>query len=218
MWRRFISFYFLQTKPYTLNPMVYINEWLPNPVGNDATGEFVELFNGGSAPVNVNGWTLETSAKKPKKISGVIPVNGYLTLYRKQTKLVLKNSNEGIALYDVTGKLVDQSSFVGTAPEGKSFSRIGGTEPLPASPWKGEGASIQNFAWGEPTPGAANRVEINNSVPITSYAFNSPINKISLNLGTGVAMMLAVAVCVTALVMYSVKQYDGLSDLFFGGN
>ena len=196
--------------------MIYINEWLPNPVGNDATGEFVELYNSGSAQVSVGGWTIETSAKKPKKISGMIPANGYLVLYRKQTKLVLKNSDEGIALYDATGKIVDQSSFAGTAPEGKSFGRINGAEPLPSSPWKGEGASIQNFAWGEPTPGAENHVSVNAAVAATNYAFNMPVNQTSLGAGAIMVMMFAVAVCVTALVVYSIKINEDLSQLFFG--
>jgi hypothetical protein len=209
--------------------MILINEWLPNPIGNDASNEFVELYNTGSSAVTLNGWSLETSAKKSKKISGSIPANGYVVLYRKETKLVLKNSDEAIALYDSSGKLVDQSSFVGSAPEGKSFSRIGSAEPLPASPCrarqsvcaaagKGEGAHVQNFAWGEPTPGAANRVTANTPVAAINYSFNTPINQSSLGASVVVAILLMAAVCVTALVVYSIKTNEDLSQLFFGGD
>jgi len=205
--------------------MILINEWLPNPVGNDASGEFVELFNSGSAPVNVGGWTLEASAKKPKKISGAIPANGYLVFYRKQTKLVLKNSDEAIALYDAAGRLVDQSSFAGSAPEGKSFSRIavlitpssaGGGSASGGSSTSERGRSlIQNFAWGDPTPGVANRVTANTEVTTMNYAFNTPVNHVALGIPAVVAMLLTVAVCVTALVVYSIKTNAELSQLFF---
>ena len=38
--------------------MVFINEWLPNPNGADAKGEFIELWNSGNAPINLSGWSV----------------------------------------------------------------------------------------------------------------------------------------------------------------
>ncbi len=49
--------------------MIYINEWFPNPVGNDATGEFVELYNSAATAANLNGYTLSDGAKKRRSNS-----------------------------------------------------------------------------------------------------------------------------------------------------
>ena len=58
--------------------MIFINEWLSNPTGADAKGEFIELWNNGNAPVNLNGWTLQVDSKKKFKLSGSIRANEYL--------------------------------------------------------------------------------------------------------------------------------------------
>jgi hypothetical protein len=197
---------------------VVINEWLPNPTGNDATGEFVELYNSGGTPINVNGWTLATLGKKKAKINGVVPAHGYLLLDRKQTKLVLKNSDEGVALYDAAGKLIDKSSFIGSAPDGKSFGRQGDV-PQPA---RSCGTSqvcptevIQRFAWEKPTPGA-----INEAVPIAvarniELPIGVPINHPEAGMGVFFLMMMGVAVLLAGLVVYSMKTNENLSDIFF---
>ena len=183
---------------------VVINEWLPNPTGNDAAGEFVELKNESNATVNVSGWTLVTKGKKKEKITGTISPDGSLLLNRKQTKLVLKNSDEGLALYDATGRLVDESSFVGSAPDGKSFNRVDGII-----------GAAQNFAWGNPTPGAANEAI---PVVVTQTAvpqFGVPINRTASSGGVFFMMMTGVAILLTSLVLYSIKTNENLSDVFF---
>ena len=189
---------------------IFINEWFPNPTGNDALGEFVELYNNSNASVSVNSWTLETSAKKPKKISGTVPADGYLVLYRKQTKLVLKNSDESIALYDVMGKLVDQSSFVGLSQEGKSFSRIDNP-----SIGRGEENIIQQFSWGTPTPGAANNVTAPEISMGQDLPLNTAINHGELGTGAFAGMMFGSAILLAGLILYSIKSNEDLSDIFF---
>ena len=51
--------------------MLYINEWLPNPVGNDATGEFIELYNSGTTGVSLNGYSLGDGATRIVQETGV---------------------------------------------------------------------------------------------------------------------------------------------------
>ncbi len=48
-----------------------------------------------------------------------------------------------------------------------------------------------------------------------NYAFNTPVNHVALGIPAVVAMLLTVAVCVTALVVYSIKTNAELSQLFF---
>jgi hypothetical protein len=189
--------------------MILINEWLPNPVGNDTAGEFVELYNSGSFSVNLAGWTLINKGKKKVRVSGTIPARGYLALSRKQTKLVLKNADEGIALYDAAGKLMDESSFVGTAPDGKSFNRM---EQLLTSQ---VGTPVQNFAWGKPTPGAPNDVMKVAMTQTAELPINIPINHSTASASGFFATSFGVAVLLTSLVLYSIKTHDNLSDIFF---
>ncbi len=194
--------------------MIFINEWLPNPAGNDATGEWVELFNSGgstslttsSAPVSLSGWVIKTSGTSKFNLKGTIGAGEYLVLKRTDTKLVLRNTDEKLFLYDAAGKLVDESGFLGSAPEGRSFSRL-------ALRSFNEGGS--SFIWSDPTPGTANRITVNNSIASNNYPTNIPLNK---NLGTieFVGLMLGAAVVLTAIVVFVLKRNEGLSKLFFG--
>ncbi len=119
--------------------MVLINEWLPNPVGSDTAGEWLELWNDGPAR-NLSGWRLVDKSGK-KFIFGddaQIGQNSLLILPRASTKLTLRNSNEELFLYNAQRQLVDKAVFPGSAPEGKSVSRLGDlfllTDPTPGRP------------------------------------------------------------------------------------
>jgi len=201
--------------------MVYINEWLPNPAGNDAQGEWVELFNSGSSSVSLDGWIIKTgggltsltTGTRKYNLKGTVGAGGstqlttseYLLLKRTDTRLVLRNTDEKLFLYDATGKLVDESGFLGSAPEGKSFSR---------SALRSLGEGRQSFVWSDPTPGAANKIALNNSIASNNYPTNIPLNE---NLGAVEfwSMLLGAAVVLTAIVVFVLKRNDGLSKLFF---
>jgi hypothetical protein len=203
--------------------MILINEWLPNPAGNDAQGEWVELFNSGSSSVSLDGWIIKTgggstsltTGTRKYNLRGTIGAGGstqlttseYLILKRTDTKLVLRNTDEKLFLYDAKGNLIDQSGFLGSAPEGKSFSRIGyNPENL-----------TQQFAWSEPTPGAANKISLNTNILHNMYPVGTPLNK---NLGVVEfwSMLLGAAVVLTAIVMFVLKRNESLFKLFFRGD
>ena len=42
---------------------VRFNEILPNPTGDEATGEYIELFNFGAGAINLKNWTLRDASK-----------------------------------------------------------------------------------------------------------------------------------------------------------
>lgn len=119
--------------------MVLINEWLPNPVGSDAAGEWLELWNNGPAQT-LSGWQLADKSGKRFTLGqgALIERDGFLILPRSATKLTLRNSDEELFLYNAQRRLVDSVVFPGTAPEGKSVSRLGDlfllTEPTPGRP------------------------------------------------------------------------------------
>ncbi len=190
--------------------MILINEWLPNPKGSDAQGEWVELVNTGDVPVNLQNWQLVAN-KKSATLGGVLAPRGYAVLTRSETKLVLGNQNGEVRLYAPGGRPVDQAMFRGSAPEGQSFSRFGA-----------------HFRFSEPTPGQTNQ-------PVTamtqaSYPLGQVVRPGSLGyaldkspqvvrstdsfwdimlLALGVALALALA------VRFLFKQYDQIYILFF---
>ena len=187
---------------------VLINEWLPNPAGSDAAGEFVELINSGDRLVDIHDWILRTLGKKQVRMRGSIPPGGFLLLPRKDTRLVLRNADEGLALYDASGRLIDASKFIGVAPEGKSFSRI---TPKTSS----QDESIQQFAWTEPTPGAANHAVALPVIAAFAGPFDVPVNHAAVCAAGFAGAMFGVAALLTALILYSIKANEDLSDIFF---
>jgi len=182
--------------------MVFINEWLPNPTGADAAGEFIELFNNGAVPVDLGGWSLEADGKKKFKLSGIIQPNGYLVLPRSRTKLSLKNTDGILSLYNGAGVLADRSTFEGTAPEGESFNRTSYT--------------VQQFVWGKPTAGAKNSAVTETGISDITYPTEMPLNVPGLGWSTVLWFALAAGVIFAAVSWYALKHDEGISQLFFG--
>jgi len=186
--------------------MIYINEWLPNPVGNDAAGEFIELYNNGGATAKLDGYTLGDGAKKTFKLDGyVIPAGGYLVLKHTQDKLTLKNTNGEVLLYGSNGQVVDYANFAGAAPEGKSFSRVDyGTAP------------IAHFAFTYPTPGAVNKT-IDTTVHVNDYPLGVSLSP-QLSPGAFIVLMLGVASFFLLFFIYVIQKNRNISNFFFGRN
>ena len=194
--------------------MIFINEWLPNPIGADAKGEFVELFNNGDTPLNLSGWSLNTGAKKRFKLSGVIRAQGYLLLPRSETKLALKNTDGNIFLYDAAGELVDKSTFVGTATEGKSFNRISYNAYDASSVY----ATIQQFVWGKPTPGAKNDAVPGAGISEIQYPTNVSLNVAGSGWFSVFGSAVFAGVIFAIILWYAMKHDESISQLFFRGD
>lgn len=181
--------------------MVYINEWLPNPVGADEDGEWVELWNNGANPVYLKGWFLKTASDKKFIFKDrKIEVNNYLTLKRSEIKLALQNQNGSLYLYDAAGQLIDSAGFLGSAPEGKSVSRFG-----------------KDFIFTNPTPGGANNAVAEASLINNIYPFSEPLNK---RLGQSIfwELLIGTSLILTVFVIFVLKRNENFSKLFFGRN
>jgi hypothetical protein len=184
--------------------MLYLNEWFPNPAGNDVKGEFIELYNDGNAAVGLTGYALKAENGKKFLLKGrVILAHGYLFLKRSDTKLSLRNTDGGLFLYDPNGAIIDQAHFLDSAPEGKSFSRI-----------DYKMTAAQHFAFTDPTPGTANGA-INTTVATRNYLFDTPLNR-QLKGADFFAIMMGTAMLLLGLVVYTIKTNEDLSKLFFG--
>jgi len=192
--------------------MIFINEWFPNPAGSDTQNEWVELWNGGDVAVNLNGWMLQAGSKKIN-LSGTIygeqgrtiGAGKYIVFKRTTTKLTLRNTDEKLFLYDANGKLVHESGFFGSAPEGKSFSRAGQLSNV----------SGQLFSWAEPTPGAENKISLDMGVTQNTYAAGVALNPGLTHAGF-LGLLFGTSVVLAGLILYALKKHENLSKLFFG--
>ncbi|MGB7957794.1 MAG: lamin tail domain-containing protein [Minisyncoccia bacterium] len=192
--------------------MVFLNEWLPNPTGSDTKGEFIELWNGGSSPVNLNGWILQADGKKKFRLFGTIKADGYLLLPRSETKLSLKNTDGKLVLFDAAGRLADQPAFEGSAPEGKSFNRVSYDSYDGSSIYN----TIQQFAWGAPTPGAKNGITLAAGISDVQYPVGVPLNEYRLGLVSVLGFAVLAGVIFAAILWYAMRHDEGISQLFLG--
>lgn len=132
---------------------IKLNEIYPNPPGNDAETEFIELFNSGKETVDLIGWTLSDSSKKPYNITqGRIAPEGYLVFLRKQTGIALNNTGgDTVILKDASGNEIDGAEYTGSAKENVSYARDENNE------W---------FFTKKITSGAKNKIEADNKPPV----------------------------------------------------
>lgn len=142
---------------------IFISEILPNPDGDDAKLEFIEIYNAGRRRVDLTGWSLANQSNKKVNLekidaSAVIQAGEYLALYRPKTKIVLSNDQGQIKLFQ---PLADKPlSFVNykNATEGLSYNK-----------------NDDDWFWSEtPTPGSANIIKTVNHAPEADFSFKSP--------------------------------------------
>ncbi|HCP08500.1 MAG TPA: hypothetical protein DIT25_01735 [Candidatus Moranbacteria bacterium] len=116
---------------------IRLNEILPNPKGDESTGEYVEIYNGENFEIDLSGWILgDASTIKNKTLSkkgyifpeGTVLKSGdYLVLYRPVFVFSMNNSGkETIYLLDPDGNTASSVSYDG-AKEGVSFNFDGKT-------------------------------------------------------------------------------------------
>lgn len=108
---------------------IFINEILADPDGDDATGEFIELYNAGISSVDLSGWRLDDARADDghydflnKAINYVLDPGSYMVLYRPETKIVLNNDKDTVTLFDPMGKVIDSFAY-GQQVSGHSIGR-----------------------------------------------------------------------------------------------
>ena len=194
--------------------MIYINEWLPNPLGSDTQNEWIELWNSGAELVNLAGWRLENSTTGKFSLkSGEISPGGYLVVKRNESKLTLRNTDGKLVLYNQAGNLVHKSAFYGTAPEGKSYNFLARRSPAR----RDEGGSDGRFFFADPTPGAANALPAASELSLVDYPAGTLIHSAFPDAGV-FGMAFGVALIFAALAIYVIKKNNDLQELFFGGH
>lgn len=152
---------------------IVINEIMYNPSGSNSGGEFVEIANRGTEPVDVSGWQLVDSSQVMFTLPAgtAIPRGGYLVFYDDAEAIAyyslnpatsygpytggLDGSGERIQIKNAAGLVIDEVTYDDnwpwpTEPDG------GGPSLELLDPWL-DNSQGANWAAGQPyTPGAAN--------------------------------------------------------------
>jgi hypothetical protein len=119
-----------------------LSELLPNPVGTDTEGEFIEVQNFGAQDAGLAGWKITNPASGKTFVlpNVTIAAGGWRQFPYVESRLQLSNSGGTISLVAPDETAVDTVTY-GSAADGKSYARAA------------------DGAWGwnrVPTPGAAN--------------------------------------------------------------
>lgn len=113
---------------------VKISEILPDPAGEDAGHEAVELENSDSLPVNVTGWYLadKSAVSAPGSTAYALPetvINpgAAAVVVIPKDYFVLNNSgSETLNLFFSDGTLADSVSYGGPTKEGQTYQKVDG--------------------------------------------------------------------------------------------
>lgn len=104
---------------------VHINEFLPDPDGDDARFEFIELYNSSATDVDISGWKLENASGKVFQIPSSISIlgGGYVVFYSSETGSMLANTGDRLLrLTDPIGVVHEEANYSGST-QGYSYNR-----------------------------------------------------------------------------------------------
>ena len=103
-----------------------INELMVNPAGSDEVGEWIELFNGTSAAIDLSGWYLddEEGSSTPYKIVDGTSIGAslFLVISAPDLNLAMKNSDDQIRILD-PNKEVKEVIAYSDAQEGLAYAK-----------------------------------------------------------------------------------------------
>src|SRR3989339_902309 len=136
---------------------VVLSEFLPDPIGDDTTGEWIELQNLDMSEADLTGWLLDDmeGGSSPFELDGLtISGGGYLMLARPITKLALNNDADSVRLIRPDGSVADQTSYDDTN-EGESLARGEDGWFRTESPTPGAGSLLPTTVSGDETDSSA---------------------------------------------------------------
>ncbi len=103
---------------------VRVSEFLPNPLGSDAEGEWIELQNTVPTTLSLCGWELDDAegGSTPHLLdSYTIPPEGYLLLPIEKTRITINNDTDHIRLFG-PGRILFEDIAFGEGREGESYA------------------------------------------------------------------------------------------------
>ena len=145
---------------------IRLNEIMPTGTGTDA---WVELYNAGSADVDVTGWVFESKIRKEKLTikAGTVPAKGYLVLNATTDFVDSEGAAKELIVSDVGG-----SYYLYGATEGDESSLLLPSSKLSSGVIDLSDGSTAQGALVTPTPGAANSALYIGSLVITEIHYH----------------------------------------------
>jgi len=104
-----------------------ISEVLPNPAApqNDATDEFIELYNPNDQPFDLSGFSLQAGITTKHSYifpaGTLLPAQSFVAYFSATTHLSLANTDGQVALLDPFGTLLAQTGDYGAAKDGQAW-------------------------------------------------------------------------------------------------
>ncbi len=151
-----------------------ITEILPNPIGtgNDATDEFVELYNPNNTAFDLSGFSLQAGLTTLHTYSfpagASLPGQSFTAFYAANTGLSFSNSGSQAKLLDPFGNAISSTDAYGTAKDGQAWARANG-----------------KWLWTtQPTPGAANVINAPVSTKKATKSTTAKSSKPAAEVGT----------------------------------
>ncbi len=94
-----------------------ITEVLPDPEGDDAEGEYVEIYNSGRTTVPLEGVVLRDGSSKKYELSGQLRAGQRRAVFRHDSSIVLNNSGgDRVRLETTNGALIDEVTYAKSKP------------------------------------------------------------------------------------------------------
>lgn len=105
-----------------------LNEFLPDPEGEDEKGEFIELYNPNQTTIDLANWQLDDIKDGGSKpfifLSGKkIDPGSYLVLPYSETKIILNNTSDDVRLINPNSEEIEKISY-NKVPAGKSYNKF----------------------------------------------------------------------------------------------
>lgn len=111
------------TAPPTSPPRIFFSELMPDPEGDDALGEFIEIGNAEAHDVDVSGWTVANAAGRTAVLAARLGAGARYAWTYAETKIALSNSGTTLTLRDPEGRIADTVTYGGPARTGKAYAR-----------------------------------------------------------------------------------------------
>ncbi|MBN1915610.1 lamin tail domain-containing protein [Candidatus Dojkabacteria bacterium] len=108
-----------KTAQITIEPRIYLNEILPDPVGNDSGNEWIELYNPDSFEVDLSNWKIDIGSKTQKIEATKIKPKSFVIILSKNS---IPNTSAKTSLFNPSGLISDSFQYVETET-GKSWAR-----------------------------------------------------------------------------------------------
>jgi lamin tail-like protein len=102
-----------------------LNEYLPSPSHIDWDGngtanfldEWIELYNGGPAPVELSGYELADPVVTYPLPAGTLNPGCFKAYFRSQTNIALNSGADTVYLKTASGQILDQNTYTTDAPD-----------------------------------------------------------------------------------------------------